>query len=584
LPEPQPEELYKKISQGWDILFFAGHSCSKEKGLIQLNNTDSLSLEEISHALREAINNGLQLAVFNSCDGLGLAQALGALQIPQVIVMREPVPDIVAQEFLKHFLVAFSSGQSLHLAVREARQRLEKLQRKYPCATWLPVICQNPSEKVITWQELRGQANQNPVTNNRAAGQNHQPLFGGRWFQKILLLSGIMQPWELQAFDQLMRSRFDDQVDPRIIVITVTEDDLKLPQNLNRKGSLSDLALDLVLQKIEPVLPDPKLPYIPPAIIGLDIYHDSAINQNKADLFVRMKRNNFFGVCKYSNSQSNHPGVVPPPNVLEDRQGFSDILLDPDQVSRRHLLSMRAEEASPCTTPYALSIRLASAYLAAYYNTRLSFNDSKEAKLGKVVLHSLHAHTGGYQGIELGAYQILLNYRAVHGSPNKAFRKFTLKQVLNPDFLKQTEIKKSVILIGTNAPSFHDFSATPYRDQGFVEEIPGVILQAQMVSQILSSVLDNRPLLWVLPWEEDVAWVFVWSLAGGLLTGRLLIWRLRFPLILSAPLLMILLLGSCGFACWGALSISGCWLPFVPPAIALIATSTIAIGYEQRTT
>jgi cysteine sulfinate desulfinase/cysteine desulfurase-like protein len=39
--------------------------------------------------------------------------------------MREPVPDIVAQEFLKHFLVAFSSGQSLHLAVREARQRLE---------------------------------------------------------------------------------------------------------------------------------------------------------------------------------------------------------------------------------------------------------------------------------------------------------------------------------------------------------------------------------------------------------------------------------------------------------------------------
>jgi CHASE2 domain-containing sensor protein len=126
----------------------------------------------------------------------------------------------------------------------------------------LPVICQNPSEKVITWQELRGQANQNPVTNNRAAGQNHQPLFGGRWFQKILLLSaittgvvmgirylGIMQPWELQAFDQLMRSRFDDQVDPRIIVITVTEDDLKLPQNLNRKGSLSDLALDLVLQK-----------------------------------------------------------------------------------------------------------------------------------------------------------------------------------------------------------------------------------------------------------------------------------------------------------------------------------------------
>jgi hypothetical protein len=36
------------------------------------------------------------------------------LQIPQAIVMREPVPDKVAQEFLKHFLKAFSRGKSLY--------------------------------------------------------------------------------------------------------------------------------------------------------------------------------------------------------------------------------------------------------------------------------------------------------------------------------------------------------------------------------------------------------------------------------------------------------------------------------------
>lgn len=44
------------------------------------------------------------IAIFNSCDGLGLAQELADLHIPQMIVIKEPVPDKLAQEFLKYFL------------------------------------------------------------------------------------------------------------------------------------------------------------------------------------------------------------------------------------------------------------------------------------------------------------------------------------------------------------------------------------------------------------------------------------------------------------------------------------------------
>ncbi|MHC5746735.1 MAG: CHAT domain-containing protein [Nostoc sp.] len=76
----------------------------------------------MKHGLKKAIESGLHLAIFNSCDGLGLAEALEDLHIPQVIVMREPVPDLVAQEFLKHFLTEFSNGQSLYSALREARR------------------------------------------------------------------------------------------------------------------------------------------------------------------------------------------------------------------------------------------------------------------------------------------------------------------------------------------------------------------------------------------------------------------------------------------------------------------------------
>ncbi|MHC5833905.1 MAG: CHAT domain-containing protein, partial [Nostoc sp.] len=89
----------------------------------------------------KAVSKGLQLAIFNSCDGLGLASQLGDLHIPQIIVMREPVQDLVAQEFLKNFLQKFSSGESLYLAVRESREKLHGIEDKYPCAVCLPIIC-----------------------------------------------------------------------------------------------------------------------------------------------------------------------------------------------------------------------------------------------------------------------------------------------------------------------------------------------------------------------------------------------------------------------------------------------------------
>ncbi|MEC4982751.1 MAG: CHAT domain-containing protein [Oscillatoria sp. PMC 1068.18] len=159
LVEPQRQELYQWLwdSQGWDILFFAGHSSSdyaRENGQIEINSQESLSLGELTNGLRKAISNGLQLAIFNSCDGLGLARKLATLSLPQMIVMREPVPDLVAQEFLKYFLTTFAQGKSLYLAVREAREQLQALENCYPCATWLPVIYQNPSVIPCTWQKL----------------------------------------------------------------------------------------------------------------------------------------------------------------------------------------------------------------------------------------------------------------------------------------------------------------------------------------------------------------------------------------------------------------------------------------------
>ncbi|WP_211176045.1 CHAT domain-containing protein [Brasilonema sp. UFV-L1] len=159
LVEPTRRELDEQLwNQDWDILFFAGHSASiadGEFGEIYINQSESLTISQFKNALKTAIARGLKLAIFNSCDGIGLARNLADLNIPQMIMMREPVPDLVAQEFLKNFLVAFAGGKPFYLAVREARERLQGLENNFPCASWLPLICQNPTFEPLTWQEMK---------------------------------------------------------------------------------------------------------------------------------------------------------------------------------------------------------------------------------------------------------------------------------------------------------------------------------------------------------------------------------------------------------------------------------------------
>ncbi|WP_017292721.1 macro domain-containing protein [Geminocystis herdmanii] len=148
LVEPKSAEFHQKLwdEEGWDMLFFAGHSHTENhQGIIFINPKESLTIKELKTALNQAIKQGLKLAIFNSCDGIGLAQELTKLNIPQVIVMREGVPDLIAQEFLKYFLTALQQNKSVFCALREARERLQAWDKDFPGGSWLPMICQNLS-------------------------------------------------------------------------------------------------------------------------------------------------------------------------------------------------------------------------------------------------------------------------------------------------------------------------------------------------------------------------------------------------------------------------------------------------------
>lgn len=154
LSEPSRAEVVEFLwdSRDTDILFFAGHGKKdQDQGRICINAKETLGIEEIRSCLQKRIQEGLQLAIFNSCDGLELGEAIADLHIPQAIVMKEAVPDDIAQRFLKDFLKEFSGGVPFVQALRQTRNKLKDQEGEYPYASWLPVLYCNPTEPLLQW-------------------------------------------------------------------------------------------------------------------------------------------------------------------------------------------------------------------------------------------------------------------------------------------------------------------------------------------------------------------------------------------------------------------------------------------------
>lgn len=571
LVEPQRKELTELLwGKNWDILFFAGHSSSNkngESGRIYLNKTDSLTIGELKYALRKAIENGLQLAIFNSCDGLGLARELADLQIPQMIVMREPIPDQVAKEFLKYFLQGFAGGESLYQAVRQARERLQGLEDRFPCATWLPMICQNPAQTPPTWNKLWSTTKPEEKPNLALSTRRRLTttllsslaitglVFGVRWV-------GWLESLEIPIFDQMMRSRPTEILDSRLLVITIDDGDLAIQRQNNESligASISEKSLNKVLAKLN---------QYQPRAIGLDIYRDFPAKQ--PDLITRLQQTpNLVGVCKGSDSRANITGIKPPPEIPEINLGFSDFIHDPDGVIRRHLLFMNQEPTSLCPATFAFSLQLASLYLRPS-GIQPKFTPEGNLQLGKTIFPSLKSRSGGYHDIDANGGQILLNYR----SPKQIAQQVKLTQFLASP-INPSAIKDKIILIGVTAKGdSQDTWATPY-GAPLDEQMPGVLVQAQMISQILSAVQDGRPLLRVWSLWFEVVWIWGWSLVGGVLAWR----KLSLPWL---ALQVSITSGVLYLICFGLL-ISSAWVPFIPSILSLVATVSLMSIYNSAT-
>ena len=146
------------------ILFFGGHGETTELeleaniqsiGTIYLDKDTPISISKIKADLKQAIERGLQIAIFNCCSGLGLAQELADLNLPYLVVMRSQIPDKLAQQFCQDLLSRYSQGGDFTTAFHYARgQLIPRTNRDDEFESWLPMLVHNPQSNRVTWADL----------------------------------------------------------------------------------------------------------------------------------------------------------------------------------------------------------------------------------------------------------------------------------------------------------------------------------------------------------------------------------------------------------------------------------------------
>lgn len=160
LAQPGRERLTQALEQGqYQVFHYSGHSNLGDSGgdvyLVsdRTGLTETLNGDDLAGLL---VNNGVQLAVFNSCRGAyvanqsdsnqdkNLAEALVKRGIPAVLAMAERIPDEVALTLTRLLYRNLNQGYPIDLSLSRARQGLIAAYGSNQLYWALPVLYLHP--------------------------------------------------------------------------------------------------------------------------------------------------------------------------------------------------------------------------------------------------------------------------------------------------------------------------------------------------------------------------------------------------------------------------------------------------------
>ncbi|MEM9482571.1 MAG: CHASE2 domain-containing protein [Cyanobacteria bacterium P01_F01_bin.116] len=361
---------------------------------------------------------------------------------------------------------------------------------------------------------------------------------------------GGLQLLELRAFDTMMALRPIESADDRLVIVGITDADL---DHYLGTSTINDRTIATLIRKVS---------MQKPRVIGLDFYRSLPTYPGNQELDQVFKKTpNLIGIEKVIGDAT---GVAIPGNTIlktADKIAASDIVIDSDGRVRRSLLFPRANTPNLLE---GLGLRIALDYLAREENPINPDPEASVLTLNQEQLPPIEHNTGGYAGIDAGGYQLLLNPR----QRQQAFQVVSLEQVLE-NKIPSDLMHDRIVLIGSMAVSSGDifYTATGH-DKGDSPIKFGVEIHGESASQIISYVLDDRPLLhnWP-PWIENVLIIGI-AIGGGSITQ----WATKlWQRLLFIPGVSFLLVVSS----YGTLCFTGLWLPTVPMVLGLWLASSL---------
>ncbi len=365
----------------------------------------------------------------------------------------------------------------------------------------------------------------------------------------VLGMLGSFQLLEWATLEKFFGLRPVDSPEQRILIVTIDESDIKKVG----KWPIPDAILARVIKKLRSQQP---------RAIGLDIYRDLPVEPGHEELIEVMKStSNLIGVRKIVGEQ------VAPPALPADQIALADLVLDSDGNVRRGLLSANHGKS----VILGLATHLSLMYLEPK-GIKLEATDTKETnlRLGQALFSPLTGKEFNYQGADVKGYQILLNYRG----NQQQFQTVSMHDVLN-DAVAPQLVRDRIILIGTTAPSINDFFHTPYSRKSMA----GVVVHANIVSQILSAAIDGRPLMHTWYKATEAGWILGWSLIGSSMSWYLLHTHRRWfrnP-FLGVSIAIATLISISFFA-----FVYGWWIPVISPTLAVIISAIVIVNFHKQ--
>jgi CHASE2 domain-containing sensor protein len=587
----------------------------KEGGIIFEDEKGDALLPVTGAALADffkVLTNRVECVVLNSCHSETYAREIKKY-IRYVIGMRQEIEDRAAIVFSRGFYTALGAGESIETAFEIGRNailldRLPKDQLEGLSEDQLKELSEDQLKKLPEHLKPKLDINEKipdlppppPLRcKPRAVALSSLGFTGlvalARFWSPLV---GPLQGIELGFYDSMIRYG-SEKPDKRFLVVEVTQADARRQEESGEEllGSLSNKTLARLLEKLDE---------FEPRAVGLDIYREYPLDSTNEEwdraLEKRFKEQpNLFAICRAGDEGLGVPEVSPPPGIPPERVGFSNIILDKDGVLRRHLLSYDVDLLAPneaqCNANLSFNLLLADHFLKNPEDSDsrkpIELETETIFKSGSIddndrdgdsdycpglrftdgtLLPSLHYNTSGYQWERsIFGCQILLNYRGIEYDNEPVFETVTVGEILD-NKLNIQNYKDRIILIGvTRKDGFRDYHTTPYTAISG-EQMPGVVIHAHKISQILHAVSGERLLIRFLPqwgniqWGETL-WIWMWALLGG---G--IVWW--FVASRRSVLAIVVACGSVFIVCFLTFQWYGGWLPLVPPILALLSTSS----------